>query len=277
MVCRARGVIEVLKTRVYTALVLLGLLMGILWGPAVIGQWALGIVLVVGAWDWAAFAGLRALITRGAFVGVTLILGYMTLEGMGRGSVYPLMLLAAAWWVIAAIRIIWVNDRVSPGMTLVAGWLTLLPAVAAVVQMYSGSLRLDGHWRLLTLLLLVASADIGAYFSGRRFGRTKLAPEVSPGKTWEGVAGGAAVVALVAAFLVWGMGMFPPRYLAVALAVFAASVVGDLSESLFKRSAGLKDSGVILPGHGGILDRIDSITAAAPIYVLGLHWIGQLP
>ena len=277
MVCRARGVIKVLKTRVYTALVLLGLLMGILWGPSIVGQWALGIVLVVGAWEWAAFAGLRALIMRGGFVGMTLILGYMTLEGMGHGSVYPLMLLAAAWWVIAAIRIIWVPGRVSPGMTLVAGWLTLLPAVAAIVQMYSGSLRTDGNSRFLTLMLLVASADIGAYFSGRRFGHAKLAPEVSPGKTWEGVAGGAALVALVAAMLIWGVGMFPPSYLAVALAVFVASVVGDLTESLFKRGAGLKDSGVILPGHGGILDRIDSITAAAPIYVLGLHWIGQLP
>jgi len=266
-----------LKTRVYTAMVLVGLLMGILWGPPAIGQWALGLVLVVGAWEWAAFAGFQARIARGLFVAMTLLLGYMTLEGMGRGSVYPLMLLAAAWWLVAVIRIIWIKGQVSPGMTLIAGWLTLLPAVAAVVQMYAGSLKLDGNWRLLTLLLLVASADIGAYFTGRRFGRTKLAPEVSPGKTWEGVAGGAALVVLVAAVFVWGFGIFPPSYLAVALAVFAASVVGDLSESMFKRSAGLKDSGVILPGHGGILDRIDSITAAAPIYVLGLHWIGQLP
>jgi phosphatidate cytidylyltransferase len=118
---------------------------------------------------------------------------------------------------------------------------------------------------------------ISALFTGRRFGKNALAPEVSPGKTWEGVAGGAALVVLVAAVFVWGLGIFPPSYLAVSVAVFAASVVGDLSESMFKRSAGLKDSGVILPGHGGILDRIDSITAAAPIYVLGLHWIGSLP
>jgi phosphatidate cytidylyltransferase len=127
----------------------------------------------------------------------------------------------------------------------------------------------------LILLSLVAAADIGAYFTGRRFGRTKLAPQVSPGKTWEGVLGGAVAVSVVALLWIW-MGLFAWRFLVVALAVFAASVVGDLTESLFKRGAGLKDSGSILPGHGGILDRIDSLTAAAPVYVLGLHWIGIL-
>jgi phosphatidate cytidylyltransferase len=128
----------VLKTRVYTAIVLVVLLMGILWGPPAIGQWALGLVLVVGAWEWAAFAGFRVPVARVLFVGMTLMLGYMTLEGIERGSVYPLMWLAAAWWLVAAIRIIGIKGRVSPGMTLIAGWLTLLPAVAAVVQMYAG-------------------------------------------------------------------------------------------------------------------------------------------
>jgi phosphatidate cytidylyltransferase len=271
------GASEVLKTRVYTSFVLLGLLLGILWGPVIIGKCALGLIVLVGAWEWSAFAGLRAVLARLMFVFMTLLLGYMTLEGMAHGSVYPLMLLAAVWWLIAAIRILWIHGRVSSGMTLIAGWLTLLPAAAAVVQMYANSPRPDGNDRLLTLMLLVASADIGAYFSGRGFGRTKLAPEVSPGKTWEGVAGGAVLVALVASVLVWGLGMFPPSYLAVAFAVFVASVIGDLTESLFKRGAGLKDSGVILPGHGGVLDRFDGVTAAAPIYVLGLHWIGILP
>ena len=126
------------------------------------------------------------------------------------------------------------------------------------------------------LLALVAAADIGAYFAGRRFGHTKLAPSVSPGKTWEGVIGGAIAVTLLSLAFASLMGLSKLGFVGIAGMVFVASVVGDLTESLFKRGAGLKDSGFILPGHGGLLDRIDSLTAAAPFYVLGLHWLGIL-
>jgi phosphatidate cytidylyltransferase len=124
--------------------------------------------------------------------------------------------------------------------------------------------------------LLVTGADIGAFFVGRRFGRLKLAPRVSPAKTWEGASGGIVTVALVA----WAGSMYfrLPALPSVAFgcAVGIISMVGDLVESMFKRAAGLKDSGTLLPGHGGMLDRIDSVTAAAPLYALGLFGSGLL-
>jgi phosphatidate cytidylyltransferase len=129
---------------------------------------------------------------------------------------------------------------------------------------------------VLWLVLLVIAADIGAFFVGRSLGKHKLAPQVSPGKTWEGALGGLATVALVA----WGgaeyFGLPAWQCIAFGCGVGIFSVIGDLTESMFKRSAGLKDSGVLLPGHGGILDRIDSVTAAAPLYALGLFGSGVI-
>jgi phosphatidate cytidylyltransferase len=129
---------------------------------------------------------------------------------------------------------------------------------------------------VLWLVLLVVAADVGAYFAGRALGRRKLAPRISPGKTWEGVGGGLVLVALVA---VCGALHFRlPALAAVAFgcAVGIFSVIGDLTESMFKRAAGLKDSGAWLPGHGGLLDRLDSVTAAAPLYALGLFGSGVM-
>jgi len=130
---------------------------------------------------------------------------------------------------------------------------------------------------VLFALILVWVADIGAFFAGRRFGRTRLAPHVSPGKTWEGVIGGAVASALVA---VLGSAWFNipiVRFLPLCLAVVAFSIVGDLTESLLKRFAGLKDSGSLFPGHGGVMDRIDSVTGAAPILFFGLVALGVHP
>ena len=126
---------------------------------------------------------------------------------------------------------------------------------------------------MLFLLLLVWAADIGAFFAGRSFGRLKLAPQVSPAKTWEGVLGGLGAAALVAAAGAWWFDLPRVAFLSLCLAVALISVVGDLTESMFKRYAGLKDSGSVFPGHGGVLDRIDSVTAAAPLFLLGLRWM----
>ncbi len=136
-----------------------------------------------------------------------------------------------------------------------------------------------GPWILMYVLTLVWVADIGAYFSGKRFGRHKLAPGISPGKTWQGVAGGlllnVAWISLV--FLLidgWGIGF--GWFLLLGIATSAISVVGDLYESILKREAGLKDSGRILPGHGGVLDRIDSVIAATPVFISGLYMLGAM-
>jgi len=132
----------------------------------------------------------------------------------------------------------------------------------------------------LAMVVLVAIADIGAYFSGRRFGRTKLAPRVSPGKSWEGVVGGLCACTVLAVSAHVLLRLEQPSLqamIAIALAGAAASVVGDLLESMVKRQRGVKDSGTLLPGHGGVLDRIDGITAAGPVVALGLILAGWSP
>ncbi len=125
-------------------------------------------------------------------------------------------------------------------------------------------------------MLLVVASDVGAYFAGRKFGRLKLAPHVSPSKTWEGAAGGLLSVALLAWVGALVFGLPALATICFGCAIGLISIVGDLTESMFKRSAGLKDSGGLLPGHGGMLDRIDSVTAAAPLYALGLFGSGVL-
>jgi phosphatidate cytidylyltransferase len=152
-----------------------------------------------------------------------------------------------------------------------------VPAFAALARLQiatQGFAR--GPQIVLWLVLLVIASDIGAYFAGRNWGRLKLAPRVSPGKTWEGALGGLLMVALVA----WGGAAYfdlptlPMVAFGCAVGIF--SIIGDLTESMFKRAAGLKDSGALLPGHGGLLDRIDSVTAAAPLYALGLFGSGVI-
>ena len=136
-----------------------------------------------------------------------------------------------------------------------------------------------GGGMLLYLFSLVWIADIGAYFSGRKFGKHKLAPTISPGKTWEGLVGGllANLVWIVSIYQLssgWGLGLL--QFLLISLAASLISVVGDLFESILKREAGVKDSGKLLPGHGGVLDRVDSVIAAAPIFVAGMFIVNSL-
>ena len=147
----------------------------------------------------------------------------------------------------------------------------LVPAFVALASLDTAHTGFaTGPALVLSLVFMVIAADIGAYFVGRQFGRRKLAPRVSPGKTWEGAGGGLALVALVAWAWAVHAGVPAGTFVAVGVAVGIFSVVGDLTESMFKRASGLKDSGVLLPGHGGLLDRIDSVTAAAPLYALVL-------
>jgi phosphatidate cytidylyltransferase len=267
----------VLKIRVYTSLAMVAVIAAVLFLlPAWCGAGLLAFILLIGAWEWAAFAGCHGTLARCGYVATTVVLAYVTARGLSLGNVPQLLWVAAGWWFMAGVRLVYAPDRVSTGMTLVAGWLTLLPALVAVIRLFIGANRYPGATLFLILVGLVAAADIGAYFAGRQFGRVKLAPHVSPGKTWEGVIGGALSVTVVA-YVVAGYCQFPRMaFVGLAGVVFVASVVGDLTESLFKRGAGLKDSGFVLPGHGGILDRIDGLVAAAPFYVLGLGWMGVL-
>ena len=177
---------------------------------------------------------------------------------------------AVVWWVIALVWIAFAPQRVTPLLAGLAGLLALVPAWLALVRL---RFDLGAQWIVFTFLLVIA-ADIGAFFAGRRFGRLRLAPTVSPGKTWEGVLGGIAGGAILA---ICGSVWFAvPAYAFVplCLAVVAFSIVGDLTESLLKRFAGLKDSGTLFPGHGGVMDRIDSVTGAAPVLLFGLTVMG---
>lgn len=181
---------------------------------------------------------------------------------------------ALIWWAVAFVWLSWFPARVSGMGAAIAGLCVLVPAWVALGRLHLS--QPAGNQWLVFLLVLVSIADVGAFFAGRQFGRVKLAPRVSPGKTWEGLMGG-IVMAGVAAFA--GLAWFDApisAFLALCTGVVLLSVVGDLTESLFKRYAGLKDSGSIFPGHGGVLDRIDSVTAAAPLFLLGLGWLGVL-
>jgi phosphatidate cytidylyltransferase len=162
-------------------------------------------------------------------------------------------------------------------LALACGVPVLVPSFVALSRLQvSGGGFARGPQILLWMLLLVFAADIGAFFAGRRWGRRRLAPRVSPGKTWEGALGGLVTVAVVAVCGALHFGSSVAAGVVFGCAVGIFSIVGDLTESMFKRSAGLKDSGSLLPGHGGILDRIDSVTAAAPLYALGLFGSGVI-
>jgi phosphatidate cytidylyltransferase len=182
---------------------------------------------------------------------------------------------ALAWWVVALAWVMFAPRRVSSWSAALAGVFALVPAWLALIRLRLDFLR-GAEWVLFTLIL-VWVADIGAFFVGRRFGRTRLAPNVSPGKTWEGVMGGMIASAIVAVLGSHWFMVSVERFVPLCLAVVAFSIVGDLTESLLKRFAGVKDSGSLFPGHGGVMDRIDSVTAAAPILFFGLVTLGVHP
>jgi phosphatidate cytidylyltransferase len=247
--------------------------------PASWAVFGFGAVFTVGAWEWGGFGALRGIAQRSAYAaGVALLLLLAWRWTAERENLLLLLRAACLWWVIALLWLSLAPSRHRPMLALLCGLPVLVPAFVSLARLdvvTSGPAR--GPQLVLWLVLLVISADIGAYFAGRNFGRRKLAPRVSPGKTWEGALGGLLMVALVAWLGIVHFGLPLPSTLAFGCAVGIFSIIGDLTESMFKRAAGLKDSGVLLPGHGGLLDRIDSVTAAAPLYALGLFGSGMIP
>ncbi len=268
-----------LKQRLLTAAVLIPLFVwGVLGLPSHYFALLLAIVVMIAAVEWTRLAAFVPR-DRAVFLLVMLVaLGGVMLAPSLLALSPTVAALAVIGWVVA---LQWVRryergvDSVprNPWARILIGVLVLWPAWLSLVALHGGA----GPAYVLFVFVLVWAADSGAYFSGRRFGRRKLAPRVSPGKSWEGVSGG-MVAALLAAWLgavILGMSVAGTMaFIALCAVVVAMSVVGDLFESLFKREAGLKDSGRFLPGHGGALDRIDSITAAAPVFYLGLTLLG---
>lgn len=268
-----------LRLRILTASILACLLLvGVFVLPPPWTVLAFGAVFTAGAWEWAGFGDLRTGWSRSIYalcIAVLLLLGWI----WSRDSVNLMILLAVAciWWVAALLWLSFAPGRHRPVFALLCGVPVLVPAFIAVARL---QLVTHGFARgpevVFLLLLLVFGADIGAFFAGRGLGRRKLAPRVSPAKTWEGAVGGLLTVAFVAWLGAAHFGLPIGAGIAFGCAVGIFSIIGDLTESMFKRAAGLKDSGALLPGHGGILDRIDSVTAAAPLYALGLFGSGVI-
>jgi phosphatidate cytidylyltransferase len=262
-----------MRARVLTALGLaLLLVVAILLSPPRVTATVLGLILLIGAWEWSAFLGV-ALAWRALYVLLLLLLGLAGLPLMGELTRFTWTMLAGvAWWLVALLWILFAPQHVARIAAGLAGALALLPTWFAVV-------RIDAYWSrgaewTLFILILCVAADSGAFFAGRWFGRVPLAPRVSPHKTWEGVLGGMLLALIVSACAAAWFAVPWTRLLPLCLAAAAFSVVGDLTESLLKRHVHLKDSGRMFPGHGGVLDRIDSVTAATPVMTLGLLWLG---
>lgn len=274
-----------LRLRVITALVLaLVFVLALVYLPAPLFSAFVATVTLIGAWEWANLSGLSRYGSRAAYVaGVAALIViaalYLGLDRLPEPALAAaqqrafrdLLVLGCLWWALA---LLWVQSYPASALLWRRRWMRLLMGLCVLVPAWAGLSYLrvqpDGRWLLVLLMAVVACADIGAYFSGRRWGRHKLAVSVSPGKTWEGFAGGvlANAVLAVAIGLFWqGSVLF---WLAIIIPTALVSVLGDLLESMIKRERGAKDSSALLPGHGGVLDRVDSLTAAAPVFALAL-------
>ena len=256
-----------LAARIVTALIFgTAITAALLLAPSPVTAAVLALLWLAGAWEWAAFAKLPtagSVAYTGAFA-AAMALGWW-LDGYGSQ-----ILLGAAliWWLCALVLVVRYPRSFSPTFVALAGVVVLLPSWDLLVCLHrEGEL---GAKLAFMVLGLVWAADVGAYAFGRLIGRTKLAPAVSPGKTWEGVTGGLVTAAIAAAVAAPWLGLPMGRVVVLGVVTALISGLGDLTQSMFKRNVGLTDSGKLLPGHGGVLDRIDSLTAAVPAFVVGL-------
>jgi len=275
-----------LKQRVITAVVLAPLILALIFlTRASVFATLLGLVFLLGMWEWTRLAGMRRRAWRGL-----LLFGYLVLFALFwhvcKSPWWWLPVLAGlVWWLLA---LAWLThhrfgSEATPAHTtlkLLAGAMVVVPAWCAVVVMHGDLAEPHtghGHWWVLFFALIVVAADIGAYTAGRRWGSVKLAPAISPGKTREGVYGAlvcSGIVGLVGGALLKVPVDRLPAVVALALLTVLFSIIGDLFESLMKRHAGVKDSSALFPVHGGVFDRMDSMVAALPIFVLGKFLLG---
>lgn len=276
-----------LRTRIITAALLFSVFFSALFFLPPLG-WVMFATLVVGvaAWEWGALMALSGVLRIAlgmVFIFICAAISVLEPEALGLESEFLdaawrlgrwFYLPAAVFWLIGAplwMRRRWLLPKSPFGLAI--GMVVILPTWLALVQ-----LRQAGPLPLIAIMAFIWLADIGAYVFGRTLGRHKLAPSISPGKTWEGAVGGGAVVILYGFLIAQKMPVvLAGNYvllLFVLVLLTAISVIGDLFESLLKRQAGLKDSSNVLPGHGGVLDRIDSLTSTLPL--VALLWLTSL-
>lgn len=282
------------KQRVLTALVLAPIALAAVFYLPPLGFAAfVGLAFTVAAWEWAAFCGWQSKAVRAGFASVlALIYGFCTFA-LPASMLWPAqsnqladiaLWLGVGWWLVAILLVLsFKSSRQSwehnAGIKALMGLLTLVPSFVAVLLVRFVNVEqapFTGAWLIFGMLGIVWAADIGGYVIGKPFGKRKLLPDVSPGKTLEGFLGGLGFVFLLVTAVAYSHGW--PEQTAVwygaALLLTILSVFGDLTESMFKRVAGIKDSGSIFPGHGGIMDRIDSLTATAPLFALFVATLG---
>lgn len=290
-----------LKQRVISAIVMIAVVFAalFLFSPFYFAL-ALGAIATVGVWEWTQFARFKIRVWRGvisAVAGSFLFLWLLSEKDYLNAAHHffypyaePLLLAAIIWWIVAVALVltypksatIWKKSIL---LQLIFAFLSLIPFVIAVLKLRLTNYIVDpyqGIALLLYVFVLVWAADSGAYFVGRKFGKHKLAPQVSPGKTWQGVIGGvitagilASVFLSVARHYIFSPQISTLSLIILSIATVAISVFGDLTESMFKRESGIKDSGNFIPGHGGILDRIDSLLAATPFFAYFYFFILQ--
>lgn len=270
-----------LKQRLLTAIILIPLLVwGILQLPTPYLAMVLALFILQGSWEWGGMMKYRSPAAHVVFLLVVAVCMAAVWFYLDRGTTdwLAIPVISLFWWLTATVWVLTYPKSASRWSMIwiqsLIGLLILIPSWLSIIGLHEYGET--GPYLVLYLISLIWVADSGAYFGGRKWGKRKLAPEVSPGKTWEGVVSALAasiVYALVAANLLAISGNQWALFVVLSLITVAFSIIGDLTESMFKRHAGIKDSGRLLPGHGGVLDRIDSLTAAAPVFVVGI-WLG---
>ena len=266
--------LAVLRQRVITAVALgAGILSCILFLP---GHWLaliFALVTLLAAWEWAGLIELPGNLFKAVYVIAVAVLLFAA--WVYEEHARTVFLIAVFWWVACVILVAvyessWLHAGWLWGLLGLSGFVVLVPTWLGLVHLHG-----QGPGLLIYLMALVSVADSAAYFAGHRFGKTKLAPELSPGKTREGLWGALLACLVFAIIGVYALGLDKAvwvYFVCLSLICVLLAAVGDLYESLLKRRAGAKDSGTILPGHGGVLDRIDGLTAAAPSFMFGVYW-----
>jgi len=278
-----------LKQRILTALVLAPL---IIWGvfslPALYFSFFILFIIGLASWEWGHLSGINKPVNKALYTFATLLVSssLIWLLEITEFFFYALLVLSSLWWLYRIILIIrYQNNSVDTAGITQSGvsYIAAFSIIFSIVIPFYSLIYLRNVYNfpgyMFYLLMLIWGADIFAYFAGKHFGKNKLAVKVSPGKTWEGAYGaiaGTFIIAIVGCYFFQFTVNQSIGFIILSSIIVVISIFGDLSESLYKRQTGIKDSGNLLPGHGGILDRADSLMAASPFFVVGLYVAGLL-